>query len=235
MKEKKFIEIVPTNKYEIMTDDGWQPILSSNKTIKYEEWIIKTTNHTIKCADTHIIFDKYYNEIFTKDLNIGDEIITNDGLESITEVYPTNKFSNMYDIAVNSTDHRYYADGILSHNTTAYSIFACWLICFNTDKRVLILANKGSIAIEIMGHLRMAFELLPKWLKPGVVTWNKRTIEFTNGCKIQAFATASDAARGTSSNCVTADSDIILEAQDGMLYKCPISHIENIPNITDFS
>ena len=78
----------------------------------------------------------------------------------------TNKKENMYDITVNSKNHRYYSNGILSHNSTSYSIYVLWYILMNQNKSVLICANKFKTAKDILSRVKMAYEMLPKWLKP---------------------------------------------------------------------
>jgi len=43
------------------------------------------------------------------------------------------------------------------------------------------------------------------WLKPGVITWNKKKIEFSNGCSVTATATSESSGRGLSINCLILD------------------------------
>jgi hypothetical protein len=80
--------------------------------------------------------------------------------------------------------------------TTSYNIFALHMCCFNEDKKILILANKAAAAIEFLARIKLAYELLPSWLKPGVKEYNKTSVEFANGCRIEACATTPDSARG---------------------------------------
>ena len=69
----------------------------------------------------------------------------------------------------------------------------------------MICANKLQTAIEIMDRLRRAYEYLPRWLKPGIVTYNKASIVFSNMSSITASSTSSSAARGQSCNCLILD------------------------------
>lgn len=100
--------------------------------------------------------------------------------------------------------------------TTTFTLFILYTICFNRDKKILVIANKEKTAIEIVGRVRLAFELLPKWIKPGVVSWNKTEIELDNGCKLECSSTSPDAARSKSCNvliideCVTGDTQVII-------------------------
>lgn len=89
--------------------------------------------------------------------------------------------------------------------TTLISIFALWFTTFNSDKTVLIVANKEKTAKEVLSRIRMAYEMVPAWLKAPVTEWQKESIEFSNGSKIIISSTSSTAARGTSINCLIVD------------------------------
>lgn len=89
--------------------------------------------------------------------------------------------------------------------TTSYSIFTTHYICFSENKKVLIVANKLETAIGILDNIKFAFELLPKWLKPKVIQWNKKSIKLDNGCVVECTATSSNAARSKSANCLIID------------------------------
>ena len=108
----------------------------------------------------------------------------------------------MYDIQVDSNEHRYFTDGILSHNSTMYCIYALWVTTFFPEKKVMLLANKAATALELLGRITTGYEYLPKWLKAPVVVVNKGELTFSNMSSIRAFASSSDAARGFSCNCV---------------------------------
>jgi hypothetical protein len=82
--------------------------------------------------------------------------------------------------------------------TTMITIFALWFTCFNKDKSILIVANKEKTAIEILGRIRTAYELLPNWLKPGVKDYSKTNIVFANDSRIFVTTTASTAGRSAS-------------------------------------
>ena len=90
--------------------------------------------------------------------------------------------------------------------TTILTIFALWMVCFADDYRVLLIANKESTAINIFKRIRLAYEMLPNFLKPGVINYAKTGIELANGSSIGISTTTSDAARGESINCVAGDS-----------------------------
>ena len=127
---RKYIDINTCSDWEIETDSGWSDISCVGKTIEYDVWEIKTkSGKSIKCADTHILFDETFSEIFAKDLNKDsrpDKIWVRGGdgklhLDLVVSVKNLGYKENMYDIQVNDTNHRYYTNDILSHN----SVFLC--------------------------------------------------------------------------------------------------------------
>ena len=89
--------------------------------------------------------------------------------------------------------------------TTTTVGYMLWSVLFNPDYTVGILANKGSLAREILYRLTKAYEYLPLWLQQGVVVWNKGNIELENGSKIFAYATSADGVRGGSYNLIFLD------------------------------
>jgi hypothetical protein len=92
-----------------------------------------------------------------------------------------------------------------SGKTTLFTIYALWIVCFQTDQRVLIVANKESTAINIFKRVRMAYEKLPNYLKPGVIEYGKTSMSLANGSSIGISTTSSDAGRGDSVNVVLLD------------------------------
>jgi hypothetical protein len=49
------------------------------------------------------------------------------------------------------------------------------MVCFNDDHRAAIVANKESTAINIFKRVRMAYEQLPNYIKPGIgLDWPAR-------------------------------------------------------------
>ena len=117
--ERKFINIWDIEDFQILTDDGFVDIKSLHETIPYIKYHIETFNGlTLDCADNHIVFDENMNEIFVKNLRNEDKIMTANGIDTIICVECTNIEENMYDFELDeNSNHRYYTNGILSHNT----------------------------------------------------------------------------------------------------------------------
>jgi len=116
---KKFIDSWNIDDYEILTDTGFKNINFIHKTIPYKKYIIKTTSYELECANTHIVFDENYNEIYIKDLNKNNLIITDKGPEKVLSIIETDETINMYDLELSkNSNHRFYSNGILSHNSS---------------------------------------------------------------------------------------------------------------------
>lgn len=117
--ERKFINTWDIEDFQILTDDGFVDIKSLHETIPYIKYHIETFNGLIlDCADNHIVFDENMNEIFVKNLRNEDKIMTANGIDTIICVECTNIEENMYDFELDeNSNHRYYTNGILSHNT----------------------------------------------------------------------------------------------------------------------
>lgn len=132
----------------------------------------------------------------------------------------------MYDIELgDDSDHRYYTNGILSHNSTIYCIYSLWLAMFFPEKKIMILANKASTALELLGRIAMGYEYLPHWLKSACLTFNKGELTFANLSSIRAFASSSDAARGFSANCVHKNTKITIRLFKWITLSIPIKYL----------
>jgi len=89
--------------------------------------------------------------------------------------------------------------------TTTTVGYLLWATIFTESQNVAVLANKGSLARDILAKYQLAYENLPIWLQQGVVTWNKGNVELENGSKVIAASTSSSAVRGGSFNIVFLD------------------------------
>lgn len=203
---KKFTQNWDASDYEVMTDTGLEDVEFLHETVPYKIYILKTDSYTLRCADTHIVFRDNYDEVYVKNLEVGDYILTENGKEQVKFLDITDDYENMYDLELNdSSNRRFYSNGILSHNTTSYCMFIAHTLCFKTHYNIILLANKLTTSKGILARVKFAFELLPKWMKPGVIEWNKESIKLTNGCSLRAFAASSDGARSEAANCLVVD------------------------------
>ena len=138
---KKIIQSLSIEGCEVMTDTGWQPFSSLHLTQPYDIWEIRTSSGKfLQCADNHRVFGKNYEEVFVKDLRAGDAIKTDSGEETIASITEKNVATSMFDLTVDSANHRYFTNGILSHNTVTSSIFIAWYVTFHSDRNVLVVS-----------------------------------------------------------------------------------------------
>lgn len=72
--------------------------------------------------------------------------------------------------------------------TISSAIFMLHKILFDNDKNIMIVANKGDTAVEIVDKIKSIYSLLPFFLKPGIKTWNQKSLTFENGCRIKTSA-----------------------------------------------
>jgi hypothetical protein len=89
--------------------------------------------------------------------------------------------------------------------TTLMTIYALWITCFMSDQRVVIVANKEQTAINVFKRIRLAYEQLPNFIKPGVKEYGKTGMTLANDSSIGISTTTSTAVRGESINCLIVD------------------------------
>jgi DNA polymerase III delta prime subunit len=127
--DKKIKESIELNNIEVWTDNGWTDVKAIHKTVPYIVYEIGTKHTILKCADNHIVFTyrnkKQKNKTFVKDLKLGDNIFTEYGVEEIIHLKIHDYKEEMYDLELTeNSNHRYYTNSILSHNTSLARILA---------------------------------------------------------------------------------------------------------------
>lgn len=116
---RKIVNSININDYEIETDTGFVDIVAIHETIPYNVFTLKTKEgDVLKCADNHIVFRDDFSEVYAKDISVGDKIITKNGLSEIDSIEDLGYEEEMFDLELGeNSNHRYYTNGILSHNT----------------------------------------------------------------------------------------------------------------------
>jgi len=194
---KKIIDVQKLEDFFVLSDTGYVQAVELNITQPYDVWFLETSDgFSLDCADNHILFDDNYNEIFVKDLKVGDKIITTKGVSRISYLENTGIPVSMVDLSIDHQNHRYYTNDILSHNTITSSIFLLWYLLFNYEKNAMIMANIGDTAAELMDKIKVIMKGLPFFLKPGIMIYNVMTMKFDNGCRIMAKTTTKTSSIG---------------------------------------
>ncbi len=174
----------------VLSDSGLVRAYKYLETQPYDVWFLELENgDTLDCADIHILFDENLKEVFVRDLRIGDLIQTKSGPSAVKYIENTGIPVSMVDLSIDHSDHRYYTNNILSHNSITSSIILVWYLLFNHDKNAMILANVGDTAEELMDKIKSIIKGLPFFLKPGMLVNNVMSMRFDNGCRILAKTT----------------------------------------------
>jgi hypothetical protein len=89
--------------------------------------------------------------------------------------------------------------------TSCAAGYLLWRAMFVPDTTILVVANKYLQALEVMKRVRYAYENLPDHIRAGASEYNKGSITFDNGSRIEARATSDDAGRGLAASLVYID------------------------------
>lgn len=82
--------------------------------------------------------------------------------------------------------------------STSAAGYLLWYGMFVPDSTILVAAHKYLGAQEIMQRIRYAYENCPDFIRAGVVSYNKGSIDFDNGSRIVAQTTTENTGRGMS-------------------------------------
>lgn len=158
-----------------------------NLEIEYEPWQIE---EIIKCADSFFYFCKYV-KIVHPDLGRIEFVLRDYQEELSSHILDSNRIIAKWPRQ--------------SGKSQLLSVFVVWYSIFNSDKFVGIASNKANSAKDFLYRVKLSLEEIPNWLKPGIVEYNKTSIELENGTRIQSSATTKDTFRGRTINLLILD------------------------------
>lgn len=156
-----------------------------------QQYTKEELNEYIKCANDPIHFINTYYKMVTLDSGLR-QIQLWDYQKEIINTINQNRFT-----IVKAPRQ--------SSKTSSIGAFLLHHALFNTDKTILIFANKADTSREILNKIVIGLENLPFFLQPGVNSFNKGSIDFDNGSRILTFATTSTSARSYSGSLVYLD------------------------------
>ena len=136
----------------------------------------------IQCKLDINYFAEKYCKVKREDGSIG-AIKLRDYQEDILELYTKNRYSILC------------ASRQIGKTVNA-AIAMLHFITFNNDKNIMIVANIGNTAIEIIDKIKSIYVLLPFFLKVGIKNWNQKSMIFDNGCRIKSSARSKTPAIG---------------------------------------
>lgn len=161
-------------------------------------WTPAMVNELKKCSEDIIYFAEKYFTITNIDR----------GKETI-KLYPKQKQ------ALRSLANNRFVVLLASRQcgkSTILTVYTLWSTCFSADQRALIVANNENTAIKIFKKIRLAYELLPNFLKPGVKEYGKTGVTFDNDSSIGISTTTSTAARGDTASILCIDEAAFIDA-----------------------
>lgn len=202
----KTIESYDVDNFEILTDTGFKPLSHIMLSKPFEQYIIKLENgYELNCADEHILFDTNYNEIYVKELKINDYVQTDCGPQRIISIDINKTKIGMCDTTVDDNNHRFWSNGILSHNSVTTAIYCLWVILFHIDKTALILSKSGPAGQDLVKKIKDMYLHLPYYLKAGTLKWNQSEISFDNNSSISTEPFSPTAGLGKTINFLILD------------------------------
>lgn len=228
---KKILKSIEISGYKTLSDTGFEEVSHIHLTQPYRNYEIKTENRKLICADNHIVFLENYEEIMLKNIKPGQKILTEDGPEEVLSISKIHFKSSMFDITVDHPNHRFYSNGILSHNTITSAITILHFVLFNNNKNVLVTANKLDTATEILDKIKEIYQRLPFFLQQGIRKWNEKFMSFENKSRVKGFATTKTASIGQSADFLYLDEFAYLPDNIAeKFYKSVFPTISNIEN-----
>jgi hypothetical protein len=154
----KFIDTIEVKDWEVLTNGNtWNNIDAIGKTIEYNiHTIITDDGYVLNCADDHIVINEYGNNTFVKNIKIGDKIHTINGLSIVKNIIIKNDYTHMFDLQLSrDTNHLYYTNGILSHNSMWMQNITC--NAANTGRNIVIITIEMSSkkVMKRLGSMRL--------------------------------------------------------------------------------
>ena len=101
----------------------------------------------------------------------------------------------------------------ISTLTAGYSL---WLMLFNSDKNILVIAKDKDTAKNLVTKVRIMYANLPQWLKTKVIEDNKLSLVFSNGSQIKAVAATAEAGRSEALSLLVIDEAAFIDKIDSI-------------------
>ncbi len=116
VKELRELYYAGTHTIEIDTPDGFQSIGAWFDKGELDMVSVHTPSYSTTCAVNHMLQLEDESWVLASELEPGASIITKTGIEPVLSVVPASP-AECYDFEVLHENHRYYGDGLSSHNS----------------------------------------------------------------------------------------------------------------------
>ena len=92
--------------------------------------------------------------------------------------------------------------------------YALWMMTFQTDKNILVIATKQDTAKNLVTKIRVMHANLPNWVKSNCVEDNKLSLRYSNGSQVKAISSTEDAGRSEALSLLILDEAAFIEKID---------------------
>ena len=92
--------------------------------------------------------------------------------------------------------------------------YALWMMTFQQDKNILVIATKQETAKNLVTKVRVMHANLPGWLKQPCVEDNKLSLRYKNGSQIKAVASSEESGRSEALSLLIIDEAAFIEKID---------------------
>lgn len=98
--------------------------------------------------------------------------------------------------------------------TTIASAWAIWYIIFNKHKSVVILSKGDAESTEVLDRIKLMYDELPDFFKPGIVEDNKHTLKLTTQSVIKSRPSGKQSGRSLAGSILIIDEAAFIENID---------------------
>jgi len=92
--------------------------------------------------------------------------------------------------------------------------YALWMMTFQTDKNILVIATKQDTAKNLVTKIRVMHANLPSWVRSNCVEDNKLSLRYSNGSQVKAISSTEDAGRSEALSLLVIDEAAFIDKID---------------------
>lgn len=108
------------NNWFVDSPDGYVPVKNLISKGTYEIYCVQFTDgSSITASPMHMFENIYGGWVSIINLSVGDQLISGDGSKVVSAILDTGETDLVFDLVVDSKNHRYYTNGVSSHNSGA--------------------------------------------------------------------------------------------------------------------
>jgi len=100
--------------------------------------------------------------------------------------------------------------------TTIAASYALWMIIFQKHKQVVILSKGDAESTEVLDRIKLMYDELPKFLKPGIVEDNKHTLKLGTNSTIKSRPSGKQSGRSLAGSLLIIDEAAFIENIDSI-------------------